>query len=61
MRKITLEFDYWDYLEATDRLNTDFSRKRWLHLVAVINKESWLDIMNGEIRETVQLADREMK
>jgi len=61
MRKISLEFDYWDYLEATDRLNTDFSRKRWLELVAVINKESWLEIMEGEIRETVKSADEDMR
>lgn len=61
MRKISLEFDYWDYLEVTDRINTDFSRKRWLELVAVINKESWLEIMQAEIRETVQNADEDMR
>ena len=62
MRELIIksEWSYEDFLEMCDLKDNDKSKKRWLLLIAEVNR-NWSDSIDGEIREIIQNANEDIK
>jgi len=56
MRELNITWSYKDYLEITERKDSEQTRKRWFDVISLINNK-YYDGINTEIHETILWID----